>query len=655
VGIPVATPRAWRGLSVLALVGLFALLLSPIVARADNVQDDVVAGGNDTFTAGGSTVVNYRIAANSGDGQAGCNASEGTAATVSINVPAGVTANPSSLTFTSCGTNKPVTFSSSTPGNYPTSVSVSDAGVGTYNTSPASFTLHVLAPADTTAPVITPNVAGTLGNNPWYVSDVTVSWNVVDNESAITSSSGCGSTTISADTAGTTLTCSATSAGGMASNSVTIKRDATAPTISGSAAPAPNGNGWNNGPVAASFTCGDNLSGIAACGPDNSLSSNGAGQSITGTATDAAGNTASLTLSGINIDQSNPTITAHVSAAANGNGWRNTDVTVSFDCADDVSGIAACSPVVVLGEGADQSATGTATDLAGNSSSVTVTNIDVDETNPIISGSRNPAANADGWNNGPVAVSFVCTDALSDIDTCAGNTTLSAEGAAQSVTGTATDNAGNTKTATVGNINIDLTKPTNVQFTGNALSNGGQYYFGSVPSGPSGCTADDALSGINSCAIDSGYSTAVGSHTVTATATDKAGNTETKSISYTVLGWNVTGFYAPVTMDGTRVNTVKGGSTVPLKFEVFAGPAGQNEQTSLSAVTGFAAVKVSCDSGDVLDPVDFITTGNTSLRYDTAAGQFIQNWKTPTATGCYRVALTTADGSILSADFKVTK
>ena len=41
--------------------------------------------------------------------------------------------------------------------------------------------------------------------------------------------SGCDPTTISSDTPGTTLSCTATSAGGMTSKSVTIKRDATAP------------------------------------------------------------------------------------------------------------------------------------------------------------------------------------------------------------------------------------------------------------------------------------------------------------------------------------------------------------------------------------------------------------------------------------------
>ena len=41
-----------------------------------------------------------------------------------------------------------------------------------------SGTVQVTLVTDTTPPVITPNVSGTLGNNGWYKSNVTISWNV---------------------------------------------------------------------------------------------------------------------------------------------------------------------------------------------------------------------------------------------------------------------------------------------------------------------------------------------------------------------------------------------------------------------------------------------------------------------------------------------
>jgi hypothetical protein len=66
------------------------------------------------------------------------------------------------------------------------------------------------------------------GDHGFYRHDVQVSWQVTEPEGSVTTS-GCGPTTISADTPGTTLTCTATSPGGVGSQSVTIKRDATKP------------------------------------------------------------------------------------------------------------------------------------------------------------------------------------------------------------------------------------------------------------------------------------------------------------------------------------------------------------------------------------------------------------------------------------------
>src|SRR5205807_1160771 len=107
-----------------------------------------------------------------------------------------------------------------------------------------------------------------------------------------------------------------------------------------------------------------------------------------------------------------------------------------------------------------------ATNGAGLSNSVSVS-IKIDTTKPVITGSKTPSANAHGWNNTNVAVSFTCTDAgpvQSGIrtNTVAG-ATLSTEGTNQSVsnTGSCVDAAGNTAVpASVGGINIDKTPPT---------------------------------------------------------------------------------------------------------------------------------------------------------------------------------------------------
>ena len=69
------------------------------VAFADNVQNNVVVGGNDTITAGESTAVEYRITVQGGglDGEGGCNASAASPATVTLSVPVQVTASTTSL------------------------------------------------------------------------------------------------------------------------------------------------------------------------------------------------------------------------------------------------------------------------------------------------------------------------------------------------------------------------------------------------------------------------------------------------------------------------------------------------------------------------------------------------------------------------------
>jgi hypothetical protein len=214
-------------------------------------------------------------------------------------------------------------------------------------TTDITFTLTVAAPADTTPPVISYTVNGLYpevpdGLNGWYVSDVFVDWTVTDPESSF-STTGCVDTTINTDTAGTMLSCSATSDGGSAGPvTVTIMRDATAPTISGSASPAPNGNGWNNTDVDVTFTCDDNLSGVASCGPDETLTGDGAGQEVTGTAEDNAGNTATDTVSGIDIDKTAPVITDDgPNAGPDGSGgWYISAVTNQFSADGAISGLA---------------------------------------------------------------------------------------------------------------------------------------------------------------------------------------------------------------------------------------------------------------------------------------------------------------------------
>jgi hypothetical protein len=115
--------------------------------------------------------------------------------------------------------------------------------------------------------------------------------------------------------------------------------------------------------------------------------------------------------------------------------------------------------------------------------------------------------------------------------------------------------------------------------------------------------------------------------------------------------WTITGFYQPVDMGGVT-NTVKGGSTVPLKFNIYAGGV---EKTSVSDVM-YGTVQVgtyACGASSEVPLEEVSNTGATNLRYDTTGHQFIQNWQTPKAPNkCYVVRMTALDGSYIEAFFK---
>jgi Ca2+-binding RTX toxin-like protein len=108
---------------------------------------------------------------------------------------------------------------------------VGAAGTASESRSDRGVWLWRTAGLDYSPPVITPTLTGTLGSNGWYRSNVSLTWDVTDAESPIDSQTGCDQASVTADTAGTSFTCDATSAGGTSSATATVKRDATPPTV----------------------------------------------------------------------------------------------------------------------------------------------------------------------------------------------------------------------------------------------------------------------------------------------------------------------------------------------------------------------------------------------------------------------------------------
>ena len=135
---------------------------------------------------------------------------------------------------------------------------------------------------------------------------------------------------------------------------VALNIDKTPPVIRTTQAPAANAGGWNNADVRVTFECSDDRSGVATCAEPQLVSTEGAAQVVKGTVTDAAGNTASASVT-INLDKTPPGIRASQSPLPNANGWNNTPVTVTFACTDTGSGVDACSvPVTVTNNGANR-------------------------------------------------------------------------------------------------------------------------------------------------------------------------------------------------------------------------------------------------------------------------------------------------------------
>jgi hypothetical protein len=171
--------------------------------------------------------------------------------------------------------------------------------------------------------------------------------------------------------------------------------------------------------------------------------------------------------------------------------------------------------------------------------------------------------------------------------------------------------------------------------------------FAAVPPMPT-CDAEDTLAGLDRDVV-SGYSTTVGIHTLVATAIDQAGNRIDATLTDTVQPWTLRGYSHPVDMRGIY-NTVKNGSTVPLKFEVVAD---RTDLTNTSLVA-MSATQITCATGTPTDEIEVLATGGTSLRYDTASGHFVYNWQTPKQAGsCYAVTARIDDGSVVTAVFKL--
>lgn len=391
---------------------------------------------------------------------------------------------------------------------------------------------------------------------------------------------------------------------------------------------------------------------------------------LTYTATDGSGNTATDTQVVTVIDNTPPVIKAPDNA--------------TYGCLSDVPAASASqatrgevldengnplppgppfencgTPVVTVSESASGVGTAsspriitrtfTATDAANNSASDTQIITVIDSVPPSIA------------LNGAASMTVECHTSFTDpgvtaSDNCAGLAPVTVTGSVDvntpgtyTLTYRATDAVGNqsptlTRTVTV----VDTTPPTVVApanitvylpLNSTATSRAVTY--------PNPATATDTCGGTTiTYSPASGSIFNVGTTTVTVTATDDHGNSASVTFTVTVL-YNFTGFFSPVG-NLPILNAVNAGRAIPVKFSLSG-----NKGLNIFAPNNPYTIAINCSTTDpAADITETVNAGGSTLGY--SPDQYNYVWKTESswAGTCRQLVVTLNDGSVHRANFK---
>jgi hypothetical protein len=433
--------------------------------------------------------------------------------------------------------------------------------------------------------------------------------------------------------------------------------DTTPPLVNVSFPAADGLNGWfATSPVIGSVSASDtsNVTSITATGaalsnvtglgtPDASgaltVSAEGT-NSVVATAIDGKGNSGAAPGSNntaeIKVDTKPPVITAGIpSGTAGDNGWWRSDVAVPFSATDNASGFDPDGALSINMPSKTTSGEGSAlyvtsdgiSDRAGNTAEgISSGPYMVDWTAPTLTwGDIAPAPNGNGWNKEPVQISFTTADNLSGVVSAspASPLSFSSEGASQTQVVTVTDAAGNSAESTSPAVNIDLSAPLVTIIT---PADGAVYVLNQAVNAD--WSATDALSDIASAvatvASGSPIDTAtVGPKAFTVTATDKAGNEASVTVTYTVK-YGFKGLLAPYQ---APPKAFKINSSIPLKWQYTDFEDNVVESPSANPSVAIKPVTL----GETLvygAPITVEDPGKSGYQYDSLTMTWQFNWQT---------------------------
>jgi len=463
---------------------------------------------------------------------------------------------------------------------------------------------------DTIPPATASSLSGTLGLADWYSTGVQVTLNSSDATSDVGSLSldGTPYTTPRTYADGVhSITYFATDVAGNVETAHTqsFNVDTVPPVPSVTITGTAGSGGWYRSAVQIGVSATDATSGVGALELNSAPYTGPLTVSAEGTinytyrAQDVAGNWSALQTGSVKVDTVPPSTTVSLMGTMGSGGWYNTPVQVTLNSSDATAGVGSITldgtPYTTPRTYGDGTHTITyfAADNAGNVETAHNLTFQVDTTPPVPSSSLSGTPGAGGWYVSPVQITVSAVDATSGADALelngspySGPVTASEQGTTN-YTYRAQDVAGNWSALQNGSVKIDTVPPATTANPAGAFGLAGWY----VSPVSLSLTTADATSGVASTTLNgTAYTTprtyTDGSHLLSYSSADNAGNVETahsltlnidavpptvtESHTGTVglAGW----FASPVQVTLTGSDATSGLAALELNGSAYTGP-----------------------------------------------------------------------------------